>query len=112
MMIFECEVSGNAIATVWSGTAIMCPATNNEIVLLHSRFNNTTSCSNGNNIITGEIIEANGNNYVSQLNITVIPFLIGKTVKCSRDDGEQSFVVMKYIIMNDTGNNANIYMAH
>lgn len=112
-MTFECEVPRNAAATVWRGTAFMCPSSNDEIALLHSRFNTTEieNCNNGNNIITGEIIEANGNNYISQLNITIMPSLIGKTVKCFRDDGVQSFVVMKYIIMNDTGNNASI-MAH
>lgn len=104
-MTFECEVTGNASSTVWTGTAFMCPDSNNEITLLHNRFNYTTVrgiCSNGSNIIIGEIVEANGNNYISHLNVTVIPSLIGKTVECMRDDGVNTFVIMNCTITNDT----------
>ena len=83
----------------------MCTMTNNEIVLLHSRFNNgsesTGTCNNGS--IVGEIIELNGNNYTSQLNITFDPFLIGKTVECVSDDGENTISVANYTIINDIG---------
>ena len=46
----------------------MCPASGNEIILLHSRFNNGTSgtCNDINNgvIIVGESIEVNGSKYL------------------------------------------------
>ena len=102
-MTFECEVTGTVSLIVWTGTAFMCPASNNEIAFLHSRFNNTTTATgNCSNIIIGEIIEANGNNYISYLNVTVIPSLVGKTAKCIRDDGVNTSVIVNYTITNDT----------
>ena len=80
----------------------MCPASDNEIILLHSRFDNGTSgiCNDINNsvIIVGESIEVNGSKYTSQLNISFSSSLIGKTVNCVRDDGLYDSVVLNYTI--------------
>jgi hypothetical protein len=102
---FQCQVTGG-VSTVWTGTAFKCSASDNEINLLHSRFLNETSrtCNDTNNnvIIVGEGIEVNGNNYTSQLNISFGPSLVGKIVKCVRDNGQNTSVISYYIITNDT----------
>ena len=104
MLTFECQVTGGD-STVWNGNAFMCPASHNEIVLLHSRFDNGTSvtCNDINNsvIIVGESIEVNGSKYTSQINISFSSSLIGKTVNCVRDDGLNDSVVSNYTITSD-----------
>lgn len=100
MLTFECQVTGGT-STVWTGTAFMCTDNSNEIVLLHSRFNNESenahgSCNNGN--IVGEIIEVDGKNYTSQLNVTFNSSLIGETVDCISDDGKSTLLVANYTI--------------
>lgn len=104
MLTFQCQVTGG-VSTVWNGTAFVCPASDNQIILLHSRFNNETNrtCNDINNsvIIVGESIEVNGNNYTSQLNISFGPSLIGKTVNCVWDDGQNTSVVSNYTITSD-----------
>ena len=101
MLTFECQVTGG-VSTVWNGNAFMCPASGNEIVLLHSRFDNGTSgtCNDINNSVTivGESIEVNGSKYTSQLNISFSSSLIGKTVNCVRDNGQDISVVLNYTI--------------
>ena len=100
MLTFECQVTGG-ISTVWNGNAFMCPSSDNEIILLHSRFDNGTSgkCNDINNgVIVGESIEVNGSKYTSQINISFSSSLIGKTVNCVRDDGLNDSVVSNYAI--------------
>ena len=108
MLTFECQVTGVG-STIWTGTAFMCTSVSrNEIILLHSRFNESTkvngTCNNGS--IAAESIEVNGNNFTSQLNVTFDSFLIGKTVVCVHDDGTNTSVVANYtIISRDEGIN-------
>ena len=101
MLTFECEVIGG-VSTVWKGTAFTCPATNNEIILLHSRFNNKLSgeCNNG-DILAESIEVADGNKYTSLVNVTFNPLLIGKTVECFSDDGLISSLVTNYTIISE-----------
>lgn len=87
-------------ATVWTGTAFMCPASNNQIILLHNRFNNESSKDcNGNIMVVST--EVNGNKYTSQINITFNSFLIGKFVECFSDDGHTSSLVANYTIISE-----------
>ena len=89
---FECSVLGGT-ATVFQGNALNCGATSNEISLLHSRFNTTNgSCNDG--VIVAQSISIENNCYTSTLNITFVsPNLIGRMIKCIRDDGTTSALI-------------------
>ena len=67
ILTFKYQVTGG-ISTIWNGNAFMCPASDNEIILLHSRFDNGTRgiCNDINNsiIIVGESIEVNESKYI------------------------------------------------
>ena len=75
--------------TIWTGSAFNCSNSNHEISLLHTRFSSTKgdygSCNNG--AIVGQSLSAEGNNYTSQLNVTITPDTAGKTIECLYDDG-------------------------
>ena len=43
------------------------------------------TCNNG--AIVARILSIDGNNYTSQLNVTVTSETIGKTIECLHDDG-------------------------
>ena len=74
------------VATVWTGTAFHCVAVSNEIILLHSHFNyEYRTCNKGS--IVGQSFSVEGNNYTSQLNVTVTHDIAGKTVMCFGDNG-------------------------
>lgn len=98
-MTYECTVVGGQL-TVWTGNAFICPSDNDEVALLHSRFNSAygtnRSCNNG--TIVGQSLSVEGNNYTSQLNITVTPDIAGKTVMCSSDNGETTMLIFSLII--------------
>ena len=74
-------------ATVWTGNAFYCPwFSNNEIVLLHtSHFLSTSGGCNGAIVARGLSID--GNNYTSQLTVTVTPDTTGRTIMCCSDNG-------------------------
>ena len=85
---YECTVlSGFGGATVWKGSAFDCTTSDNEIVLLHSRFQQDArthkTCNNGS--ITGEAIKVEENYYTSQLHVTVSLDMIGKSIECAND---------------------------
>ena len=87
---FECTVlSGFGGATVWKGSAFDCARSDDEILLLHSRFESNEHtrrmCNNG--TIIGETIQMVENYYTSWLHITVSPDMIGGVVDCAHDDG-------------------------
>ena len=66
--------------TFWSGTAFKCQYSSNAIILLHSQFNSShVTCNDG--TIIAKSISLEGNNYTSQLNITVTPDIVGKTTE-------------------------------
>ena len=43
------------------------------------------TCNNG--TIVARMLSVEGNNYTSQLNVTVTPDTAGKTIECVHDDG-------------------------
>ena len=103
------------MSTVWKGSAFECPSSNNEVILLHSRYsssNSSASCNyNGSVTIVVQIVGVSGNTYTSQVTIrdsAIKSDLIGKTVECVRDNGSAAEVVMSYFItellnfVNDT----------
>ena len=44
-----------------------------------------TSCNNG--AIVARSLTADGNHYISQLNVTVTPDILGSTIECGYDNG-------------------------
>ena len=89
---------------VWTGTAFDCSSTNNEIILLHQRFINRTydiTCNNG--AIVARSLSAEGNNYTSQLNVTVTIDIAGKTIECIGDNAIRSILLYSWVIPTITG---------
>jgi hypothetical protein len=97
ILIYECTVM-RGVATVWTGSALDC----NEIVLLHSDdewYNKSDFklyCNNG--AIVVRSLPTEGNNYTSQLNVTITPDTAGKTVECEYDDGLTATLVFTSVI--------------
>ena len=92
--------------TVWTGTALNCVSTNNEIILLHGRFmshGSYGSCNNG--AIVARSLSTDGNYYTSQLNVTVTPDILGKTIECGYDNLIYS-ISFQLIVISITGLNS------
>ena len=75
---------------MWKGSAFDCAMSDNEIVLLHSRFEQDThhthkTCNNG--TTTGEAINVEESYYTSQLHVTVGLDMIGESIEYANDDG-------------------------
>ena len=93
-LTYECTVMGGpGGATVWTGTALNCPS--DEIVLLHQRFTDPggaiRSCNNGATV--AQSLSVQDNLYTSQLNVTIVPNVTGKSIMCFYDgmgDGTSS----------------------
>ena len=100
IMTYECTVVGEG-AFIWSGSALDCPSTNNEIVLLHIDFRFYSTCNNGD--IVGRIVSADTNNYTSQLSVTITPATAGKTIQCEYDNGTHLTVQRSLAIPTITG---------
>ena len=103
-LTYECTVTGLG-STIWTGTAFECPLTSNEIILLHSRFTSvygaSRSCNNGD--IVARSLSVEGNNYTSQLNVTITPFIAGKTVECLSDNGTATTLLFSRVIPTVSG---------
>lgn len=86
-------MGGPGQATFWTGTAFDCSSTNNMIILSHQFSADGTYriCNNG--AIVARILPIADNNYNSQLNVTITPKTLGKTVECHHDDGHTSMLV-------------------
>ena len=77
---------------MFQGNLFNCSSSDDQIALLHSRFNTINGRANGtcnNNKIHGYSlsVDTSSNCYISQLNITVSQDMIGKTIQCVYDDG-------------------------
>ena len=79
--IYECRVTGGGLI-VWKGTAFECPSSSNEIVFFQSS-SGIQVCNDG--AITGRIIHAENNTYVSQLTVSVSAEMIGTNINCYHD---------------------------
>ena len=106
ILTFECIVNGTSgDSTVWRGTAF----SDCEITLLHLRFGDkegtTRTCSNSD--ITGRSVRIEGSLYVSQLEITIDPESVGKSVVCVHDDGRRSYTIGSYLISAGIAINKN-----
>ena len=91
-LIFECAVEGG-VATIWQGIALECDISYDEIVLLHSRFNTSTSSSCSSEAVVGMSIGVENNLYISQLVVRVKDRMNMRQVKCVRDDGNRADLI-------------------
>ena len=102
---FECTVVGEVgSSTVWRGNAFNCNNSDNEIVLLHSRFNessghNMRTCNNG--AIVGWSLRNTSDTYTSRLNVAFNYDIIGETIQCF-DGVSASSVRQSFTIINHT----------
>jgi hypothetical protein len=101
-LTYRCTVQGSAVgATIWNGTAFS-GCQQNEIFLQHWQYTPTggpaSICNNG--AIVGQSLGVQGNNYTSQLNVTITPETAGKTIMCVYDDliGNQPTIKFSTII--------------
>ena len=95
-LTYECTVEGSGF-TIWTGTALDCPY---HIALRHSQFSSTygafATCNNG--AIVARSLSVEGNNYTSQLNVTLNSNTAGKTIMCFSDDGVRSTIHLSTVI--------------
>ena len=101
-LTFSCDAGGLG-TTVWKGSALFCPSSNNEIVLLHSRVHASNSTCNENNIVAWLI--RNGSSTISQVKIiNVTPDLNGRNIECFHDNGTSEELLDNFTISYvDTG---------
>ena len=92
-LTYNCTTMGLGF-TVWSGTAFDCY----EITLRNQWFMHEIgdSCNNGN--IVARSLSVEGNNYTSQLNVTVTPDTAGKTIVCYSDNGQVDTLISSFVI--------------
>ena len=98
ILTYECTAMGG-VSTVWTGSAFNGPRC--EIVLLHSRFLNQGTnviCKKVATCIVARNLSAEGNNYTSQLNVTVTPDTAGMTVECTSDSGINEILISSFVI--------------
>ena len=101
ILTYECTVVGEPSGgTIWRGTVFDCPL--GEITLLHNRFANGTFglCNEG--AIVARSLSVEGNNYTSQLNVTVTHDVAGKTIECIRDGTEIYNTTVQFSIVTPT----------
>ena len=90
--VYECRVTGRG-ATVWRGSAFNCPATNNEIIFFHSRFDIETTLTCNSGAILGRAIRAENDTYIiSQLTVSVSAEMIGMDISCFHDSGATELI--------------------
>ena len=84
ILTYECTVVGEPRGvTLWNGTALnICPG--NRIIFVNGLFSSIYGakheCDNGS--IVARSLPVEGDNYTSQLNVTVTSYTAGKTIKC------------------------------
>ena len=89
--------------TVWKGTAFNCSQSDNEINLLHRRFqSDAVTCNNGTIVGIGIIVE-NNSSFTSQLNVTVSPDVVGESVECVHDNGTLTTIGSSIIVTTSNG---------
>ena len=117
LITFTCVAIG-AGSTVWRGSAFMrCHGSNTkDISLRHTQFNSLDKprgfCNNG--AIVARAVGVDGDNYTSQLSVTVSPEMNNKTVECAREFNFTSVVIIIYtvIIVNEVYEGKSIANYH
>ena len=77
-----------------------CPLTNNELIIFPTSKRPQT-CNNG--AITGRIIRADNDFYISQLTIVINEEIDGTTIGCVRDSGMHSVEIGSTMLNITTG---------
>ena len=98
-LTYKCTAKGEGL-TVWTGTAFKCSSANNELILLHYRFSSPEG-TNGlcnNEAIVARSLSVEGNNFTSQLNVTVTPDIAGNIIKCLYDNGSAETTLFNWSI--------------
>lgn len=96
-------------STVWQGSAFDCQSSSDEIFLLHSQFNRSSSRPQG--VCNGGIIEAHAigvdqdtGGFISQLKISNLSLALNSTsVECAHDDGTAENIIGTSVIVFTTG---------
>ena len=86
-LTYKCTVTRGA-QTIWNGSAFDCPDRHNQIKLDLNLWHHHywyERCTNA--TIEGWILSTGGNNYTSQLSITVTPDTTRKSIVCLSDNG-------------------------
>ena len=91
---------------MWGGSALDCPLSANEIVLLHAQFMSGTAQGNCNDgTIIAHAVAAGNQNFTSELIIlNVTSAMDDSTVECSHDNGLTTAIVHSEAIRVTTGN--------
>ena len=87
--------------TVWQGSALSC--TGNEITLVHRRFTSEGGafgeCNSGS--IVGRSVRVKDGYYISQLNVSVNNYILGRSISCVHD-ASSTLVMIGYSSINAT----------
>ena len=91
IVTYECTVVGNYGGfTVWMGDFFHCSSGKRVIELLHRPLveggtSNERTCNNG--AVVGRIIRVENGTFTSQLNVSLTPDIVGKSIECANDNG-------------------------
>ena len=102
-MVFECTTTGG-VATVWQGSIFNCERMTNSISLHHTQFSNIETvvgvCNDG--AIKAHGISVYGDNYTSQLNITLDEDnMVDQMIQCAHDGGRRVNIVSQKALTID-----------
>ena len=87
-LVFECSViDSQAGSTVYKGSSFDCANSNNDIVLLHSRFSSTNGTCNNGAIIARSLRMESNYSYTSRLYVTNNYDILGENISCILDNG-------------------------
>ena len=104
-LTFQCTAVG-AGNTIWRGNAFNCSESGHEISLRHSSFRYSEGalarCGN----ITGYSLRVKNNSYTSQISVVLSSHLLGHTIECVYDNGEELVVVGNTTVSITTGTTA------
>ena len=93
----------------WSGSAFNCTSQENEIILLHAQAGSSGTHTCNNEAIVGwSLSPLNNETFISMLKVLMSSALIGKSITCYQDDGEQKQILGSYSIPGTTTTTINI----
>ena len=102
-IVYECSLSGPG-STVWSGTLFRCPAQQNEIFFLHSRFDGLTKyCNITNRSLAAHAVKRENNCFTSLLNFSADPSMNNSTAMCIHDNEMDSITIASQTLIVITG---------
>ena len=99
-LTYECTVVGGVNEfTYWTGTVLAIDCLyHTEIFLLHSSFTSLNETYQVCNNVVLHSLSVEGNNYTSQLNVTVTSDTIGKTIMCSYNNRVNTTIQFSTVI--------------